>query len=46
MSHLDLEILACQLYKYVGNNTERGGESVLSDQSFFISQTDLYTLLL
>ena len=29
----------------VGNNTERGVESVLSGQIFFISQSDLYMLL-
>ena len=33
------------LIPIVGNNNERGGESVLSNQLIFISQSDLYTLL-
>ena len=32
------------LIPIVGNNTERGGELVLSGQLFFISQSDLHTL--
>jgi len=37
--------LANFIVTFVGNNTERGGESVLSGQLFFISQSDLYTPL-
>ena len=33
------------LIPIVGNNTERGGESILLNQLFFISQSDLYMLL-